>query len=102
MNWYEIPLTPDPQQFGIPINGVQYTITLTYRGTVEGGWFIDLGDGSNNPILTGIPLVTGLNLLDQYTYLGIGGQLYVFTDGDLLAEPTENNLGVASHLYFAS
>lgn len=101
MNWYEIPLTPEPQQFGITLNGAQYTITLTYRDNPEGGWFIDLSDAGNNPILNGVPLVTGLDLLAQYTYLGIGGSLYVFTDGDLLAEPTANNLGVSSRLYFA-
>lgn len=36
-----------------------------------GGWFMDIADDNENPILMGIPLVTGSNLLEQFAYLGI-------------------------------
>lgn len=102
MNWYEIPLDPSPQQFTIALAGATYTITLSYREIDEGGWFIDLADANNVPILSGVPLVTGIDLLEQYGYLDIGGSLYVFSDGDALATPTADNIGTTAHLYFAT
>ena len=40
------------------------------------------------------------DLLAQYRYLGIGGALFVVSDPNVLAPPTQDNLGIASHLYF--
>jgi hypothetical protein len=45
-------------------------------------------------------LITGADCLSGLEYLGITGQLVVFTDGDELAVPTLENLGVESNLYF--
>lgn len=102
MTVVEIPLTPQPQTFLITLANVQYRFTLQYRNADMGGWFLDIADSSSNPIIQGIPLVTGADLLEQYAYLGIGGQLIVQTDGDSDAVPTFSNLGAASHLYFVS
>lgn len=102
MNFYEIPLTPEPQQFAIPLAGANYTITLEYHNDPELGWTLDLADASGTNMLTGVPLVTGADLLAQYQYLGIGGSLYVYTDSDPLAVPTPDNLGIDAHLYFAT
>ena len=65
-------------------------------------WFLDLADANNNAVLTGIPLVTGLDLLAQYAYLGIGGMLVVQSDNDLSLVPDFNSLGVTGHLYFVT
>jgi hypothetical protein len=100
MTTFEIPLTPQSQQFLITLSGMQYQMSVTWRDAVSGGWFLDIADAGGNQIVSGIPLVTGVDLLAQYAYLGINGQLWVATDGNPTAVPIYQNLGVASHLYF--
>jgi len=99
---YQIPLQPTPQTFKATLVGVIYQLTLTYQNTNEGGWCLDIADSNGNPLVQGIPLVTGCNLLGQYEYLGIGGGLWVQTTNDPDAVPTFENLGVGSMLYFVT
>ncbi|EPS4444471.1 phage baseplate plug family protein, partial [Escherichia coli] len=51
-------------------------------------------------LLSGVPLLTGVNLLRQYPQLGIDGALVVATDKGAPDEPTKTNLGTYSHLIF--
>lgn len=97
---YEIPLSANPQTFTISMNGTSYEMTLKYRDCDQGGWILDIADSSGNAMVRGIPLVTGIDLLGQYGYLGFGVGLFVTTDGDMWAPPTFDNLGSTSHLYF--
>jgi hypothetical protein len=101
-SFFSIPMQPQPQQFTIVLSGVTYTFTLLYRNTPLGGWTLDIGDASNNPILQGIPLVTGANLLGQYTYLGFVGGLFVQTADNPDAVPTFQNLGTDGQLYYVT
>lgn len=96
---FEIPLNPQAQSFRVSLAGVQYTLTLTWRTDVQGGWVLDIGDAQNNPLIQGIALVTGADLLAQYAYVGIKGKLIVQSDGQNLA-PTYAGLGTTSKLYF--
>jgi hypothetical protein len=96
---YEIPLTPQSQVLFVALSGTTYRLSVTWR-KLAATWFLDIADSSGNPLVSGIALVTGADLLGQYAYLGIGGQLRVATDGDVNAVPTYENLGVSSHLYF--
>lgn len=101
MNAYEIPLSAQAQSFSISLAGVTYNLMLMWRQVDGfGGWVLDIADQSKTPILQGIPLVTGCDLLGQYGYLGFGGGLWVLTDGNSTAVPTYSNLGASSHLYF--
>lgn len=97
-NLIEIPLTPTPQQFAIQLAGVQYQMTLIWRDAA--GWVLDIANNDKTPLIQGVPLVAGADLLAQYRYLGIGGALFVVSDQNVLAPPTQDNLGIASHLYF--
>ncbi len=99
---YLIPLTPQPQTFAISLGGVQYTLTVQWRAADSGGWTLDIADASGNAIVTGIPLVTGCDLLTQYAYLGFQGQLWIVTSPDPTAVPTYTSLGVSSQLYFVT
>jgi hypothetical protein len=98
----QIPLQNGPRQFTITLSGVEYTITIQYRNTVNGGWVLDIGDDLNNPIVKGIPLVTGANLLEQYGYLGFVGGLFAQTTSDPDAVPTFENLGIDSLLWYVT
>ena len=91
-----------PQQFSITLGQVEYQLTLIYRDTDQGGWFLDIADTAGNPILQGIPLVTGADLLAQYEYLNFGGRLWVQTLSDPDAVPTFGNLGDDGLLYWVT
>lgn len=100
-NAYNIPLTPTPQTFQISLGGTPYVLTLQWRG--DAGWILDIADASNNAILSGIPLVTGCDLLAQYAYLGFPGQLWVISNGgDPSPVPTFTNLGISNSLLFVT
>lgn len=122
---FQIPLVASPQTFTITLAGVTYTMTLMYHsayGAVSGapvgvdqdvptstidtndldGWATDIADASNNPILCGIPLIPGIDLLYQYAYLGFGGSLVVSVDGNPDAVPDFVGLGTTGKLYFVT
>ncbi len=91
-----------PQTCTVVLGGVEYTLTLNYRNIPDGGWVLDIADSLSNPIVSGIPLVTGADLLGQYAYLGLGGGLWVQTLSDQDAPPTFDNLGGDGKLYWVT
>lgn len=100
MKAFKIPFTNVPQRFAISLAGKDYVLQNVWNSE-SNSWEISMFDGDTDaPIFASLPLVTGVNLLRQYEYLGIAGSLYVYTDGDDTAVPTETNLGVESNLYF--
>lgn len=102
-NIFEIPLQPGvPQTFSITLGDTTYQLTLLYRNVDQGGWFLDIDDGAGNPLLHGVPLVTGANLLEQYGHLGFGGGLFVQTSDDPDAVPTFENIGRDGLLYWVT
>lgn len=97
----EIPLTTQAQRFGISLSGVDYTL-ITWWSPASNSWVLSIHDADDNAILDSVPLITGANLLEQYDYLALGGQLIVQTDGDVNAVPTYENLGSQGHLYWVN
>lgn len=98
--YYEIPLSGVAQRFSVSLGGVSYSMLLAWRETDMGGWFLDILAADATPVLMGIPLVTGADLLAQYPDKNFGGVLRVTTDGDPDAVPTYANIGTQSHVYF--
>ncbi|WP_407198969.1 phage baseplate plug family protein [Citrobacter portucalensis] len=98
MNVTEISLSPDNQLFRIQLAETTYTLRVIWRDSA--GWILDVQDSSGEPLLSGVPLVTGVNLLEQYPQLGINGALLVGCDVGAPDEPTKTNLGTYSHLIF--
>ncbi len=94
-------LDPRPQRFAISLGGTAYWLRLHYADAPEGGWLLDISDLSDASILHGVPLVTRADLLAQYSYLDLKGELWVATDADPDAVPTFENLGIESRLYFS-
>jgi len=96
---YEIPLEPASQTFQIALAGVTYSITLWWS-SASSTWNINIADANGVPIISSIPLVTGVDLLGPFGYLDFGGQLVAQTDHNPTAPPTYDNLGTSGHLYF--
>jgi hypothetical protein len=101
-SFYTIPLQPNPQTLTITLSGVVYNLALKYQNVPMGGWTLDINDINNNPILQGIPLVVGANLLHQYQYLNPGWILRVQTTSDTNEVPTFTNLGTDGLLYWVT
>lgn len=61
---------------------------------------LDISTSDDTPVRSGVPLVTGADLMEQFEYLGLGGELVVQSDTDVDAVPTFSNLGTIGHLYY--
>jgi len=99
MKAYEIPLSPEPQKFSIQLADRTYQMRF-YWCKYHGSWMFDLGDSLNAPILQGIPVVTGTDLLGQYAHLELGGAIIAQTDYDPDVVPTYENLGQLGRVFF--
>lgn len=84
--------------------GVQYTLQFWWN-PASYSWVLDIYDSSGtNPILTGLPLVTGTDILGQFGYLPVAAQavLTVMTVGPGISPdsvPTFQNLGGDGRVY---
>lgn len=98
---YEIPLRPGAQELWVNLPNGAFRLRLIYVVAPEGGWVLDISDASGNRLVSGIPLVTGCDLLAQHRHLGIlDGPLYCVTEGDITAPPSFDGIGATAHLYF--
>lgn len=95
---YILPVTSNPNQTfssTIPIDNGSIKFNFFLRFNTESScWVLDIADSSNNSLVSGINLVCGTNLLEQYSYLKIGSAYLVKTDTSLTDDlPTEYDLG---------
>lgn len=90
---YEFPLRPEAQQIRIQLGEAEYIVRFGWGDTTDGGWFIDISNADGAPLVRGLALTAGENVLQQFGYLGIPGEIRVQTDADDLVEPTYANLG---------
>lgn len=95
----EIPLTADNQEFSINIAGTTYRISIIWRDLY---WIMDLQNDRAEPVISGIPLVTGADLLAQYAHMNLGFKLVVVCDDNAQDYPTKTDLGGRSHLLVAT
>ncbi|MDE9464416.1 phage baseplate plug family protein [Xenorhabdus bovienii] len=99
MNIVEIPLQSENQQFDIQLGGISYRMRLQWRDCA--GWILDIMHPNSEPIVMGIPLVFGVDILEQHRYLGFNGSLIFYCD-DPKNETNREELGKNNRLYFIS
>ena len=85
---YVIPLTPEPQRFSIVLAGRELLLAVR--------WMDVLADAAGVPLVSGIPLGAGCDLLEPYVYLGLGGALLLSGD----EPPSPDTLGRGVDLLF--
>lgn len=95
MTVFELPLRTGAQEFFTPLNGTTYKFKLLWRDPV--GWFLDIAKPDGTPLVNGISVVTGVNLIKQYRHK-IKGELWVYTDG--LENPDYKSVGDTLKLYW--
>lgn len=98
---YKIPLLPQTQQFEISLLGITYNLMVVWNAAAN-AWILDILDALQVPVLTGIPIVTGVDLLGQHRHLNIGGGLVALSSPDQFDVPTLTSLGDSSQLYFVT
>lgn len=97
MTTYEIPLSAGNQRFNITLNGIAYQLSLIWRNSINGGWYLDIARPDGTPLVMGIPLTLGTSITEQYQHK-IAGQIFVITsDGQ---NPTFDGLGSTTKLYW--
>ncbi len=101
MTAYEVPFSPQPQTFTISLANVSYRLTTKWCAALE-AWILDIAGPDNLPLVTGIPLITGTDLLAPFAYLGFGGSLFVQSSGNLDAVPGFNDLGTSGLVFFVT
>jgi hypothetical protein len=104
----EIPVIPSrAQSFKITLNNNDYLFSFKWN-RISNCWILDISDPiGGEGILTGIPLITGVDLLEQFPYETIGenGHFIVYTAAIRVAPdsvPTFDNLGVEGRLFYIS
>ncbi|MDH0356860.1 hypothetical protein [Morganella sp. GD04133] len=97
MKVIEIPVSNKNQQFDIQLGGERYRIRLVYRQFC--GWVADMMDQSGADIFTGVPLVSGTDILEPYRYMGFNGSL-IFVCDETAGELSLSEFGRKNRLYF--
>lgn len=100
LEFYEVPLTPRPQKFTIFLGKTQWSLVLRWNH-VANHWTLDFLTAKNEPVLMGMLITTGVDLLVQHRHLGFEGSLIAQSSSDPLRPPSFENMGVTSHLIFA-
>lgn len=98
---FEIPLSPLPQSFSIDLDATSYKLTVGYN-RIGAYWALNIDDQQGIPIVHGIALVTGADLLEQFRYLGFTGALVCQSDGNADDIPTVDNLGQEGRVFYIS
>ena len=101
MSAYEIPFRAQPQTFTIALAGVTYRLTTAWN-IFSQCWTIDIATPDGTPIVSGIPIITGVDLLAQYAYLGIAGKLFVQSSGQVTKIPGFTDLGSDGQVFFVT
>ena len=98
---HTIPLKNQNQTFSIALANATYTFLIVWNDYAA-AWELDISDAAGVKIISGIALVTGIDLLAPYAYLNFGGTLTCSTDGNTDAVPTAVNLGSSAKLYYTT
>lgn len=95
MALHEIPLINTNQQFNVRLGSVIYKLRLIYRLDT---WFLDISDSAGRLMLAALPMVQGVNLLDQHQHLIKGGLFVLNSNTD--ESQSFNDLGVKIQLFW--
>lgn len=101
MSTFEIPFTAEPQTFVVSLAGVARRITIRWSDA-ESVWVLSLATPEGEEILSGVPLVAGVDLLGQHSHLNLGGSLYAQSLSNPNRNPGEEDLGSDGLVFFVT
>jgi hypothetical protein len=100
----EIPtLAGQPFSENVTWDGVAYALQFKWNPSIQ-AWMLDISDTAGVPLLMGLALVTGCDVLEQFIYLPLGAHtaITVMTIGPGISPdtvPNFDNLGADGHVY---
>lgn len=105
MTYFGIPVnTQFPwQSIRIALSSVTYTLSFRFNSRSQ-RWVMDINDGSNNPILSGLVLLINEDLTYQYknTFDNLPpGTFFVLDNTGQSMEPGPTSFGVTHTLFYA-
>ncbi|RXK32697.1 hypothetical protein BBD39_10155 [Arsenophonus endosymbiont of Bemisia tabaci Asia II 3] len=80
----------------VKLSDTVWQFRLTWRDSA--GWVLDMLTVDNQPVIQGIPLIAGENLLAQYQHLISEGKLVSLSDEE--SDINANTLGTTVKLYW--
>ena len=95
MATYEIPLSAKNQKFRIRLNGHSYYLKFMFLNR----WFMSISNELDKPMINNLPLVTGINLLEQHQHL-INGSFIVVNNNEDESQKF-SDLGILIRLYWS-
>lgn len=95
----ELLLSPKNQRLTLTYGGTRYVLTFRWLNVELGGWVLDIATEDRRPIISGIPLVTGVDLLDPFRHRELGFSLIIASDVDVDIVPSFRTLGRSSRIY---
>ncbi|WP_269914789.1 phage baseplate plug family protein [Acinetobacter sp. HY1485] len=96
MSYFNIPLMATNQRFNVSLGTTTYKLQLIYR---VNKWFLDIFDTQNTPLICGLPVVMGDNLLIQHQHI-ISGSLLVMNTNEN-EQQNFTDLGTTITLYWS-
>lgn len=98
MSYNIIPLTTNPDQSltcTIPVDSQNITLDIRCRYNTEGSfWYISISDSlTGKMLLDSVPLVLGVDILEQYPHLEIGSCAVLKIGNTHLDMPDSTSLG---------
>ena len=98
----EIPVTPENHKFSFKttLDSVVYSFEFYWVDRAN-GWFMDVSSEDETPIVTGIKIVCGSSILEQYKHLDIPkGTLIARNNVSPLKDPERWDFGTDVILYY--
>lgn len=86
--------------FTFTLSSTVYLFTIRYDQRMD-RWIMDLADANSNPLVSGVPLLVGRNLIGRFVTEGLPvGYFFVTDDTNTGIEPTRFSFGTTHTLYF--
>jgi hypothetical protein len=87
--------------FTMGLSGTQFYLTIRYNSRMD-RWIMDVADATQSPVIVGVPLLIGVNLLGRFSgQAGLPvGALYVTDNIAGVNQPTRNSFGLTHTLWY--
>ncbi|MGH8709742.1 MAG: phage baseplate plug family protein [Burkholderiales bacterium] len=99
---FRLPFSGIAEQIEVSLGGNPYLLRITWNAEML-TWVLDINDGITlAPLIFGLAVVAGVDLVAQHPHFDFKGALIVYTDGAEFESPTFATLGNISNIYYVT
>ncbi len=89
-------------RFKVTLDNIIYTLRFRYNTRMQ-RWIMDIADGSNVDLITGLPVLLERNIAGQYVVSGIPVSVFFVVDNtNQGTQPTRLSFGTTHSLWYGS